>query len=108
MPKCRLLTAILLAAAEAGLSGLASATDAPLPPGAIWRQGSTRLRHPGGVSCLAYAPDGKLLASGGFDGAVRLWDTATGKELAFCYPNPAVSIYHLAFAPDGKTLAVAV
>jgi WD40 repeat protein len=30
--------------------------------------------HEGTVRCLAYAPDGTLLASGGHDRAVRLWD----------------------------------
>src|SRR5262249_44491250 len=71
---------------------------------ALWRQGTTRLRHPGGVNSLAFAPAGKLVASGG-DGAVRLWDSATGKELAFCYPGD-FRIYQLAFAPDGQTLAM--
>lgn len=30
------------------------------------------------VNALAYAPDGKTLASGSFDETVRLWDTSTG------------------------------
>jgi WD40 repeat protein len=32
--------------------------------------------HAGNVKCLAYAPDGTLLASGGHDRTVRLWDVA--------------------------------
>jgi WD40 repeat protein len=30
------------------------------------------------VKALAFSPDGKTLASGGFDGEIRIWDTATG------------------------------
>jgi WD40 repeat protein len=33
--------------------------------------------HEGKVQCLAYAPDGTRLASGGHDRAVRLWDVAS-------------------------------
>ncbi|MFI4982927.1 MAG: WD40 repeat domain-containing protein, partial [Nevskiales bacterium] len=30
--------------------------------------------HRDAVTCLAYAPDGKTLATGSKDGTVRLWD----------------------------------
>ncbi len=38
--------------------------------------------HPDGVLALAYAPDGKTLATGGDDDHVVLWDAASGKEQA--------------------------
>jgi ribosome assembly protein 4 len=35
--------------------------------------------HKNWVLCVAWAPNGLLLASGGMDCDVRLWDAATGK-----------------------------
>src|SRR5262245_5998125 len=57
------------------------ASGDPLPSGAIARIGTLRLRHSGEVTAVAFAPDGKTLASGGTDERVRLWDVATGKLL---------------------------
>ena len=34
--------------------------------------------HTGWILSVAFAPEGGLLASGGADGTVRLWDPATG------------------------------
>ena len=33
------------------------------------------------VSCIAFAPDSKNVASGGEDGDVKLWNVETGKEI---------------------------
>jgi len=37
--------------------------------------------HEDGINALAFSPDGKMLASGGQDDQVILWDTRTGKKL---------------------------
>jgi len=34
------------------------------------------------VFALAFAPDGRSLAGGGKDGAVRLWDPDAGRQVA--------------------------
>jgi WD40 repeat protein len=52
------------------------------------------------------SPDGKTLASGEFNGTLRLWDAATGKELARAQAHGR-EVEALAFAPDGKALATA-
>ena len=36
--------------------------------------------HTGAVRCVAYSRDGTLLASGGHDGIIRIWDPAAGVE----------------------------
>src|SRR5262245_65759427 len=53
----------------------------PLPPGAVARLGSDSFRHGDTVRVLAFTPDGKGVISGGFYQPIRLWDTATGREL---------------------------
>jgi len=53
--------------------------------------------------CQAISPDGRILASGGFDDRVKLWDLATAKLLR-TLEGHLQSIYSVAFAPNGNTL----
>ncbi|MBA4187102.1 MAG: hypothetical protein C0467_03705 [Planctomycetaceae bacterium] len=55
----------------------------PLPAGAVARYGTVRLRHGPEPIALGFTHDGKVLGSmsNTYDG-IRLWDPATGKELA--------------------------
>jgi len=64
------------------------------------------LRHSKEVWSVAYSPDGGKLAAAGDDGQVKLWDTATGKELAAIGAHDA-GILSVAWSHDGRRLATA-
>jgi WD40 repeat protein len=60
--------------------------------------------HRDQVSGLAFSPDGKILASGDYQGFAKLWDVATGSERATLIGGRS-GWGPLAFSPDGKVLA---
>jgi WD40 repeat protein len=64
----------------------------------------TLLRHTSGVRSLACSPDGKVLASGGLDRNIFLWDTKTWKGRG-PLEGHASDVADLAFSPDGSRLA---
>ncbi len=78
----------------------------PLPPGALARIGSTRLRHAGPVSSLAFTRDGKVIASASHDRTICFWDAATGKLLRRLEGHRH-AVFALALSPDGKRVATA-
>ncbi len=78
-----------------------------LPAHARARLGTTRLRHDTNVAHVAFSPNGDTLASVGWDGTLRFWDTAAGEPWARL---PRIegerTERSVAYSPDGKTLAV--
>jgi WD40 repeat protein/DNA-binding Lrp family transcriptional regulator len=73
----------------------------PLPPLARLRIGTTRFQHGGEIIALAFAPDGRSIATIGRDGALRLWNITSGKELASFRAPDGVAV---AFTAKGKAL----
>src|SRR5207253_2274536 len=83
--------------------------------------------HTKDVTSVAFCPDGTILASGSDDTTIKLWDVQTKKEVTTLEPpegrylgpeaskgtiydpiegKPPPFITSVAFAPDGKTLAI--
>jgi WD40 repeat protein len=60
--------------------------------------------HRFGANALAFAPDGRTLATAGVDRCIKLWDLATGKELS-TLRDEVGWVKSLVFSPDGSRLA---
>jgi RNA polymerase sigma factor (sigma-70 family) len=82
----------------------ADAFGDPLPPGAVARCGTVRLRHHGSVRVLTFAPDGKSIVSGGEGPGLLFWDVATGK-LVRTLGDKLTWVQSVSFSADGKRLA---
>jgi WD40 repeat protein len=57
-----------------------------------------------GAACLAFSPDGRLLAAGTYPPAVNLVDVAAGTVVARLKGHETM-VTAVEFSPDGKTLA---
>jgi WD40 repeat protein len=60
----------------------------------------------GAIHVLAGSPDGKLIAGGGNDNRVRIWDASTGKLEAILEGQKG-KVAAAAFSPNGELLATA-
>ncbi len=58
------------------------------------------LPHQNMVTCVAFSPDGRLALTGSRDKTARLWDVATGKQIALLQHEGEVNT--VAFSPDGR------
>ncbi|MEH2200540.1 WD40 repeat domain-containing protein, partial [Nostoc sp.] len=60
--------------------------------------------HSSFVLGVVFSPDGKTLASGGYDNTIKLWDVSTGKAIKTLTGHSS-TVRGIVFSPDGKTLA---
>jgi WD40 repeat protein len=88
--------------AENGEAPESPEPDDPLPPGAVARFGTVRLRP--AAAALAVTPDGQVVITAGGN-TVREWDADTGAAGAIRrLPGPAATLTTL--SPDGQTVAL--
>jgi WD40 repeat protein/transcriptional regulator with XRE-family HTH domain len=81
----------------------------------VWRDGGKTLdlawqAHTAAVQALAFSPDEHTLATGSWDGTIKLWNldngTLSGGQVSLLWLGQHTgSTHRLVFAPDGRTLA---
>lgn len=62
--------------------------------------------HSAHINVAACSPDGRIVASGGTDNTVKLWDQQSGLELRSLQGHTD-AVQAIAFSPDGRLLATA-
>ena len=73
---------------------MATPSDPPQHPRSL------QLLHPGPALSVGWSPDGARLLSGGADGTLRLWEAASGRELAVLEGHKG-PVWSVGWSPDG-------
>src|SRR5436853_6539433 len=102
-PAARLSTVMVLMRILSLGTYLGAADEPATPPGVV----ATLKGHTEIVYAVAFSPDGKYVVTGSFDKTLKLWETATGKEIktfggATGHQNLVLSV---AWSPNGRILA---
>ncbi len=95
---------LAVAASITGVSGSVSLYTLPAKAGSSPVR--TLAAHADMILDIAFSPNGRLLATTGYDRLIKLWEVDTGK-LLHTLKDHSDAVYGLAFDPTGKFLASA-
>jgi len=95
---------------EAAVTAISFGPDGTLYSGGddfalrVWGEAAREMgRHRGKITTIAVSPDGQTVATGSWDGSIRLWRGEGHQELSY----PGAGVNALAFTPDGAGLIAA-
>ncbi|WP_242684326.1 TIR domain-containing protein, partial [Paraburkholderia hospita] len=96
----------LLAMGKSWLSPGSAEAEPELARGAHASMQIALLAHQGPVGSAAFSPDGRRVVTASRDGTARVWDAATGKQIALLTGHQG-AVHSAAFSPDGQRVVTA-
>lgn len=97
------LGSVLLNTMNGVLADEKGSAEGNLEPGLV-RHPDAVFEHTDRATCVASSSNGNLLAAGGANGAIRIWDVSTGR-LKRDLKAHSRTVRDVAFSPDGRLIA---